>query len=186
MKLDPNNTWRMVEIRLAREEDPIVARNLQLVLDHMQAEAQGDIEGVVATLCDEPRYVVHGKPNVAELNPQGSKDAIRAFYDLTIIQTGAHQLELDCERVVADRETVMTEGTMRIAYPGATVAAMGHEVDDPGAYYLYETRMSVVWPVDPVSGKLIGEETYSEGDGMAGIADRKLGPDDIVALELSA
>ena len=46
---------------------------------------------------------------------------------------------------------------------------MGIEVDDPDAYYLYETRMGVVWPVDPSEGKLVGEETYTGGDGFAGI-----------------
>ena len=65
------------------------------------------------------------------MNPTGSKDAVRAFYDLTIIQTGAHQLELNCDRVIADHEAVMTEGVMRMAYPGRTLAAMGIEVDDP-------------------------------------------------------
>ncbi len=184
MKLDPNNTWRLVEQRLARETDPTLRRNLELVLAHMKAEAQADIEGVVATLVEKPRYVMHDTPGVPEMNPDGSKDAVRKFYDLTIVQTGAHRLELDCERVIVDEHAVVTEGTMRMAYPGRTLAAMGIEVDDPEAYYLYETRMSVVWPVDPHEGKLIGEETYTGTDGFAGIADRKLRPEDIAALDL--
>ena len=184
MRLDPNNTWKLVEERLAHEQDAIVRRNLELVLAHMKAEAQGDIEGVVATLTEKPRYVTHDLPDAEPMNPDGSKDAVRAFYDLTIIQTGAHQLELDCDRVIADREAVMTEGVMRMAYPGRTLATMGIEVDDPDAYYLFETRMSVVWPVDAEAGKLIGEETYTGTDGFAGIAERKLTQDDIAQLEL--
>lgn len=183
MQLNPNNTWSLVAAQLATESDPVVARNLQLVLTHMQAEARGDIEGVVATLTEAPRYVVHNRPDDPAMNPQGSKDAVRAFYDLTIIQTGAHQLELDCTRVVADHHSVVTEGTMRMAYPGRTLAAMGVEVDDESAYYLYEAPMIIVWPVDDDAGKLIGEETWTAQDGFAGIADRKLGPDDIVPLE---
>ena len=184
MKLDPNKTWALVEKRLASEADPIVRRNLQLVLDHMQAEAKGDIEGVVATLCDTPKYLAHDVPGVEAMNPTGSKDAVRAFYDLTIIQTGAHRLELDCDRVIADREAILTEGIMRMAYPGTTLAAMGIEVDDPEALYLYETRMSVVWPVDPVSGKLMGEETYTGTDGFEGIAERKLTLDEVAPLSI--
>jgi hypothetical protein len=183
VKLNPNNTWKRVEERLARESDPLVRRNLELVLAHMQAEAKGDIDAVVETLTETPRYVTHDLPDAEAMNPRGSRDAVRAFYDLTIVQTGAHRLELACDRVIADRESVMTEGVMRMAYPGRTLAAMGIEVDDPDAYYLYQTRMCVVWPVDAASGKLVGEEAYTGTDGFAGIADRKLAPEDIAPLE---
>ena len=81
-----------------------------------------------------------------------------------------------------DRDAVMTEGVMKMAYPGRKLAAMGIEVDDLDAYYLFQTRMGVVWPVDPESGMLTGEESYTGTDGFEGIADRKLGPDDIVSL----
>lgn len=181
-KLDPNNTWSLVEKRLAEETDPILRRNLELVLEHMKREAEGDIEGVVATLVEKPRYVMHDDPTNPVMNPDGSKDAVRAFYDASIVQTGAHRLELACERVIVDREAVVTEGVMRMAYPGRTLLAMGIEVDDPEAYYLYQARMGVVWPVDPTEGKLIGEESYTGGDGFAGIAERKISESDIAAL----
>ncbi len=184
MKIDPNKTWKLVEERLAEESDPTLRRNLELVLEHMQSEARGDIEGVVATLVEKPRYRAHAVADDPLMNPQGSKDAVRAFYDLTIIQTGAHQLEFDCDRVLVDRHAVLTEGVMKMAYPGRTLQAMGIEVDDPEAYYAYVSRMGVVWPVDEREGKLVGEETYTGGDGFAGIAERKLGPDDIAPLEI--
>lgn len=182
MKLDPNNTWRLVEERLASETDPVLRRNLELVLEHMKCEARADIEGVVATLVDEPVYVMHDNPDDPVMNPKGSKDAVRRFYDVTIVQSGAHRLELDCDRVLVDRHGVLTEGVMRMAYPGRTLVAQGIEVDDPDACYLYETRMGIVWPVDDAAGKLIGEESYTGGDGFADIAKRKLTDEDIVAL----
>jgi hypothetical protein len=186
MKLDPNNTWKLVEARLAEETDPIVRRNLELVLAHMKAEARADIEGVVETLCDEPRYVIHDSPDDPVMNPTGDKDAVRKFYDRTIVQSGAHRLEFACDRVIADKESVFTEGVMRMAYPGTTLVATGIEVDDPDAYYLYEARMAVVWPVDAASGKLIGEESYTGTDGFEGIARRKISLGDIVPLEPAA
>lgn len=184
MKLNPNNTWRLVQERMERETDAKTRRNLELVLQHMKQEAQGDIDGVVATLCGEPKYITHDSPLDPALNPSTDKDAVRAFYDMTIVQTGAHQLELNCDRVIADHEAVMTEGVMRMAYPGKTLAMMGVEVDDPEVYYLYQTRMSVVWPVDPASGMLTGEETYTGTDGFEGIAQRKISAADIVPLEI--
>ena len=185
MRLDPNLTWKLVEKRLAGESNPRRKRNLELVLAHMQAEARADIEGVVATLCEKPRYRTYGTPeDNALMNPEGSKDAVRAFYDATIVQTGAHRLEFACDRVIVDDESVFTEGVMRMAYPGKTLLDMGIEVDDPGAYYLSESRMGVVWPVHPTEEKLRGEEVYSAGDGFEGIAGRKISLDEIMELGL--
>ena len=184
MKIDPNNSWSLVQARLESETDPVLRENLELVLEHMKCEARADIEGVVATLVDEPVYVMHDSPGETLMNPNGSKDAVRAFYDATIVQTGAHRLELDCQRVIVDRDAVVTEGVMRMAYPGRTLAAMGIEVDDPDAHYLYEARMGIVWPVDREARKLVGEESYTGGDGFAGIADRKIDEADIAALRI--
>ena len=186
MKLNPNNTWTLIEERLKTETDPTRRRNLELVLAHMKAEARADIEGVVATLCEKPRYIIHSNPDEAVMNPTGSKDAVRAFYDLTIVQTGAHRLEFACDRVVVDDASVFTEGVMRMAYPGKTLQAMGIEVDDLDAYYLSEARMGVVWPVDPDEERLTGEEVYSSGDVFEGIADRKISLADVAQLEPAA
>ncbi len=174
MRIDPNNTWRLVEQRFLAEEDPVVKKNLGLVLEHMQAEARGDIEVVVATLCDNPKYVTYSSLDDEVLNPNTDKDAIRAFYHRTIVATGAHQLELDCDRVVADHHSVVTEGNYQQAYPGAVLQAMGVEIDDPDAHYAYQTRMSIVWPVDAESGMLRGEEVYTSGIGFTDIGKRKI------------
>jgi hypothetical protein len=71
---------------------------------------------------------------------------------------------------------------MKIAYPGNLLRLMGHAVPDPDASYLFQTRMCVIWPMD-ADGKVIGEHTYSGGDGFIGIAERKLGPGDIAAVK---
>jgi hypothetical protein len=184
MRLDPNLTWKLVEQRFEEETNPTRKRNLGLVLEHMRAEARADIEGVVATLTQKPSYRTYGTPEDDGLmNPQGSKDAVRAFYNATIVQTGAHRLEFACDRVIADEGGVFTEGVMRMAYPAQTLAAMGIEVDDPNGYYVHESRMGIVWPIDEAEERLTGEEVYSVGDGFAGIADRPIRLDDVVELE---
>ncbi len=182
MQLDPNKTWTLVEKRLASETDPVLRRNLELVLAHMKAEARADIEGVVATLTEKPRYITYAVPDQELLNPKGSKDAVRAFYDATIVQTGAHRLEFACDRVIVDVDSVFTEGVMRMAYPGTTLQAMGIEVDDATAYYVAESRMGIVWPVDHDEGRLTGEEVYSCGDPFEGIAERKIALEEIAEV----
>jgi len=187
MKLNPNRTWKLVEQRYEQEAEPTRKHNLGLVLEHMRAEAHADIEGVVATLTEKPRYRTYGTPpENTVMNPEGSRDAVRAFYDATIVQTGAHRLEFACDRVIADEQGVFTEGVMRMAYPGQTLVAMGIEVDDPEAYYLAESRMGIVWPVDEREQKLTGEEVYSVGDAFEGIAGRKIDLADIAELEPAA
>jgi hypothetical protein len=180
MQIDPNNTWRKVEERLKRETDPRRRRNLETVLAHMKAEAAGDLDGLMATITtrETPHYHAYGAADPI-LSPRG-RDAVRQFY-AAFVASGAVKLELDVQRLVVDEEFVITEGLMKIAYPGNLLRLMGHAVDDAGAFYLFQTPMCVIWPMDE-DGKVIAEDSYTGGDGFAGIAERKLGPGDIVAV----
>ena len=134
--IDPNRTWAKVEERLATESDPVLRRNLETVLEHMKAESVGDLDGLLATLSDDVQYHAYGTTE-ALMNPRG-KEGVRAFYE-AFIASGATRLQLDVDRLVVDRDCILTEGVMRMAYPGRTLLARGIEVDDPDAYYLYET-----------------------------------------------
>ena len=42
--------------------------------------------------------------------------------------------------------------------------------------------MAVLWPIGP-DGLFIGEDSYTGGDGFAGIAERKIDPAEIVMYE---
>jgi hypothetical protein len=77
-----------------------------------------------------------------------------------------------------DDDVVVTEGVMRIAYPGNVLKLMGHAVDDTEAFYLFETRMCVMWPMDE-EGRILGEDTYTGDDGFVDILERKLEPADL-------
>lgn len=176
--IDQRVTWAKVEERLAREEDPVLRRNLETVLAHMKAEVAGDIDALLDTLSPDVAYHSYGALEVPELNPVG-RGGVRAFYE-RFIASGATRLQFDVDRLVVDRECVVTEGVMRMAYPGRTLAAMGVDVDDPDAAYLFETRMAVLWPMDR-DGLAKGEDTYTGWDGFEGIGDRKLAPSEIVA-----
>ena len=48
--------------------------------------------------------------------------------------------------LVVDRHCILTEGVMRIAFPGWTLVARGLDVDDPDALYLYESKAAIMWP----------------------------------------
>jgi hypothetical protein len=173
--IEQTRTWAAVEARLATEADPILRRNLEAVLGHMKSEAAGDLDGLLVTLSDAASYHAWGAPPPA--SPTG-KAEVRRFYE-DFIASGATRLAFDIDHLVVDTHCILTEGVMRMAYPGSTLAARGIAVDDESAYYLYEARMATLWPFDE-HGLIVGEDTYTGGDGFAGIADRKLAAEDIV------
>jgi hypothetical protein len=172
--IDQHRTWKKVEERLAVETDPILRRNLELLLQHMKAEAVLDMEPLMATVSENAVY-----QNFAQggAGPVG-KAAVQKFYE-DFAAGGAQKLQLDLDRLVVDRHCILTEGVMRMAWPGSTLLAMGIGVDDPDADYLYETRMAILWPLDE-HGLFIGEDSYVGGDGFEGIANRKVDPADVI------
>ena len=172
-RIDPSKTWRKVEERLATETNPRRKLLLENILVHMKAETSGDVDVLMATLAPNPRYHQWGA-TPADNGPKG-REAVEQFYK-DFVASGATNLEFDVDRLVVDDDCIVTEGMMRIAYPGRTVAAMGREVDDLDAYYLYEARMCVLWPAD-ADGQFLAEDAYTATDGFANL--RKLSPDEL-------
>jgi hypothetical protein len=177
--IDPTRTWRKVEERLKRETHPVLRRNLETLLAHMKAEAHADLDGLMRTVAEDAHYHAYGSEDQAWLNPKG-KPAVRRFYQ-DFVASGAVRLMFDVDRLVVDTDCVVTEGVMRMAYPGKTLALMGKAIDDPDAFYLFETRMCVLWPMDR-DGLVLGEDSYTGGDGFVGIEGRKLSERDIGSL----
>jgi hypothetical protein len=179
--IDPHVTWRKVEERLASETDPVLRRNLELLLTHMKAEAELDLPRLMSTVAEDAVYQSFSQDPATW--PRG-KAGVQAFYE-AFAASGAHKLCHDIDRLVVDRDCIVTEGLMRMAWPGRTLLARGIEVDDPDADYLFEARMAIVWPITE-DGLFRGEDSYVAGDGFDGIADRKLTPADIVVHEPAA
>ena len=180
-EIDPRKNWTLVEKRLAAETDPTVQRNLAVVLNHIKAEAQADFETLMSTVAEDARYHFFGsEDDPAFAGPKG-KDNVANFYQM-VINVGIHRIEHDLDRVVADRHSVTTEGLMKIAYPGALLQEMGHDIDDPHAYYIFQTRQMIVWPIND-DGLIAGEDSYSGADGFEGIAGRKISADAIYKFD---
>jgi hypothetical protein len=179
--IDQTRTWRKVEERLETETDPVLRRNLELLLTHMKAETVLDLPTLMSTVSENSVYQSFSQDPSTWAR---GKAGVQAFYE-NFAASGAHKLCLDLDRLVVDRDCILTEGEMKMAYPGRTLQAMGIEVDDLDADYLFETRMAIVWPID-ADGLFIGEDSYVSSDGFAGIADRKLRSEDIILYEPAA
>lgn len=165
--IDKTRTWRLVEERLATETDPRRRQVLEVVLEHMIAEAAPDMDRLMATVSEDADYHFWGP--TGDMGPKG-KAAVRAYYE-AFVASGANHLQFAVDRLVVDTDCVVTEGWMTMLYPGRTLQAKGIDVPDPDGYYRYEDRMCVVWPID-ADGKVVGEDSYSGGAGFIGIADR--------------
>jgi len=174
--IDQQVTWAKVEERLKTETDPVLRRNLEMLLQHQLAEAALDMEKLMATVSEQAHYHMYPIPNGA--GDLVGKSAVQKFYE-DFGASGAEKLQFDIEWLVVDRHCIVTEGVMRMAYPGTTLAARGFPIDDTSADYLYEARMCILWPIGD-DGLFTGEDTYTDSDGFAGIENRKLAPADIV------
>ena len=172
--IDQHRTWQKVEERLSTETDPILRRNLEVLLTHMKAEAALDMDLLMSTVSEKAKY-----QNFAQggSGPEG-KAAVQKFYE-DFAATGAYKLEHNLDRLIVDKHCILTEGVMRMAYPGRSLAAYGITVADPEVDYLYEAHMAILWPIDD-EGLFIGEDSYVGSNGFDGIAERPIDPNDIV------
>ena len=155
--IDRTKMFGLLEERIATTTNPRHLLMLNRVLQHAKGEAALDVDLVMSTLTANPRYVAWGAP--ADMSPVG-RDAVRSFYEDTIVGGGQYFLELDMDRIVVDDDTLVTEGNFRSLYYGADAAARGFPVEDPEGFYVLSMRMLIVWPFD-ADGYIIGEETYA-------------------------
>jgi hypothetical protein len=151
-------SWRQVEERLARTENPRHRKMLQTVIDHARAEAVGDVDGLMATLGPDPQY--HFWSGGKDWGPKGAA-GVRRFYE-EFVASKAGFFESFKERIVVDDDTVITEGTIRGIVPGTVARARGYDVDVDG-HYMVVSRVIIAWPFDEEC-RLMGEDSYGSSD----------------------
>jgi hypothetical protein len=174
---DQSVSWQQLEERLARTTNERHRRMLQTVIDHAKAEAGGDVDGLMATLADDPRY--HFWSAGRDWGPKGRAD-VRNFYE-QFVASGAGFFESHKARVVVDDAHVVTESVMRGIVPGAVARARGCEVDDIDGHYYVTARTAIFWPFDE-DCELTGEDSYGSSD----VADCTRVPDDELPVEYVA
>ncbi|MER5388623.1 nuclear transport factor 2 family protein [Saccharopolyspora sp. NPDC002686] len=156
--IDPNRTWEMLEERLAATTNERHRVVLGIVIEHMKAEAEPNLDRLMATLSPAPDYHFwHGGQDVG---PTG-RDGVRTYY-VEFLKTRTNILEFTLDRLVVDDHCVVTEGFLKQIYPGSYAAQSGIPVDDESADYLVVHRQLILWPVDE-NGLVQGEDSYNGG-----------------------
>ena len=148
-------SWRMLSERVAAEPDARRQAMLRTVARHVEAEVAGDVDELLATLIDHPRYHFWGRSGLD--GPKG-RDAVVAHYEM-LNASGINRLEFEITRVMVDDAAVLTEGWFRHAYGGTMLQLLdlGDDVDGSG-WYLVEYLALVVWPFD--GDLIVGEDIY--------------------------
>jgi hypothetical protein len=172
--MTPVPGWQPLLDAIAAADDPRVRHALQLVADHVVAEVAGDVEGVLATLSDEPGYTVWGSSD--SVGPVG-RSAVRTFYE-ALVGSGKNRLDYVLTRVVADAGAVVTEGDFHHVFPGAALAGRVAADVLPDRWYHVAYRALVVWVVGP-DGRLSGEDIYA---GEAPRVIREISPEELPHL----
>ena len=136
MDFDQAISWRGVEERLERTTDPRHRRMLETVIEHAKAESRGDVDGLMATLGDDPQY--HFWSGGTDWGPKGA-DGVRAYYE-GFVASGAGFFESSKVRIVVDDDNVVTESVMRGIVPGRVAQQRGYPISDVDAHYLVTAR----------------------------------------------
>jgi len=150
--IDPERSWVAVERRMAVEADLRVRLLLENVRNHMRAELREQLDPLMATLVDDPIYHFHGMPGFESLR---GRKAVEDYYR-TMFVSGRMNAEFLVERIIADHDTVVTEGTMISLgrSNGVELAPLSGQMTS-----VIRTPLLVVWPA-AADGRLIGENIY--------------------------
>jgi hypothetical protein len=151
--------WRALEERLAVTDSPRQRTLIETVIAHAKAEADFDLDGLMATLVADPQY--HFWVQGVDRGPKGA-GGVREYYKAFVAGGGAI-LSSPKERIIVDDNSLCTEGTITTLASGRIAKARGYHVDDESAHYLLGMRSTILWSFDS-DGRAFGEDSYSSID----------------------
>ncbi|QKT07066.1 hypothetical protein HUN08_07540 [Gordonia sp. X0973] len=133
---------------------------LERMLEHAHHEHQGNLEGLMGTLGPATDY--HFWELSGDVGPKGL-DGVRGYYS-HLVESNAHILEFDCQRMLVDDDCIVIEGVLTMIQPGAFLAEnpMAAAFADPEKNYLLQMRNVIFWPYDE-NLYIIGEDSYTGG-----------------------
>jgi len=167
LHFDPHSSWLPLRERAAATEHPRHKRLLEEVANHMEAEINGRLEPLMATLTAEPIY------HFWRVGPQNmvlqGYDAVAGFYS-NMFASGGEQFHVVLDRIIVDDGGVITEGQVRQVYKREALKAMGitevnNQSIDDHPLWLSNAQLITVWPAD-ADAKLVGEDIYFGEDPM--------------------
>jgi hypothetical protein len=175
--IDRELAVRQLEAKRDSLTSPRQRRMLDVYLEHLVAEIEGDVDRVMATVAPEPRYHVWVAPG--DSGPKGFA-AVRDMY-ADMYSAKSHYFEMDFPLLVVDDDTIVAELLQRKIVPGTALLGgpwAGSMADvDPDRHYLVTGRSLVIVPFDEEC-RVVGEDAYSGGASTSRVLDDAEIPDD--------
>lgn len=174
-KLDITKTNRAIENLLETTENPRHRFMLQAYYRHRYLEIAGRYEEIFAPemMVENPVYHFHALGLSVRLEGQ---DAIKNLYR-EWSETGECVMYADDEEVAVSDHMIASKLTGYQFKPGKVLAAVGIDVDDENAMYIYKASEEMVWPYDDRC-RLVGEDVWEVDPDKAEII--KLDPADVI------
>jgi hypothetical protein len=155
---------------------------LQAYDRHRLLEISGRVDDIFTPemTVEHPVYHFHALGLSTTLE---GRDAIESLYR-DWAQTGQCVMFAENEQVaVADNFIASWIPTAYQFMPGQVLRALGFDVDDENAMYVYKAQEEMVWPYDD-RGRLIGEDVWEVESAKAEII--KLDPADVITPQEAA
>ena len=174
MKIDPLRSLEKVDAAIAADGNPRHRAMLENFREHLLAELEGDVDRIMKTQVEEPRYQFWGA-GIGDFGPKGGA-AVRGFYQ-QIFEQGYNKLYYEIDRIFCGDDHLFHDGVLHMVWPGHALRGIGVAVDDPDAQYLYSYRSAAIFKYD-AAGSCTGEDTYSDGSPTLERV-RKLAPEEL-------
>lgn len=173
-QFDTEAVAKVARLHLETIQEPRRRQVLQNFIDHAQAEASGDYEGLMATCSrKEQTYATYGSDFGS---PQSYAELETHYHGL--IQANIYVIHFEVEKLVVDDDALAVEGLVHQLYPGELLEPIfGIEVDEKEAVYQATKRTCVFFIFDE-EGMGCGEHAYSDGPLTADDVV-KLAPDEV-------
>jgi hypothetical protein len=154
---------------------------LEVVIEHARAEADRNVERLMATLVDDPQY--HFWVAGRDVGPKGP-DGVRRYYS-NFVAGGGAVFESPKDRIVVDDHNVVSEAEVTNVVSGAIAQARGYRVPDDRGHYLVRFRNVVFFEFGDDPTRALGEDSYAtmDPDAFELIGDDDLPPTYLAYLE---
>ena len=169
---DTSVLWAPFEARLHQTDDLRRQQILRTIIEHLRTESAGDIEGVMATVAPDARFV-----NPFGEGPNGW-DAIRTHYEAVFAAGGIGNMIVDTHRVVVGDDEIVNEYSFSFIVPAVLARRQGYSVTDTEGHFAVRQHGCTMLPFDP-EGRLRGEISYTtnkDPDDWERVPDDQLSP----------
>ena len=162
---DPSIALQEYEKHLLTLSSPRHRSMLETLIEHVRTVLVGDLDGVMATMVDEPEFSTWSSRG--DVGPKGGA-TVRAGYAAAFARPGGaitNQVN-KIERIVIDDDTIALELTETRIWPAAAARSSGYAI--PAAeigYFAVRRRCAVMIPFDE-NALIRGEMNFGFGWGV--------------------